>query len=131
MMPPTIMVVSTSPPSIVVTSAPSIMMTSAAAMPPTVAVTTSHLDNRVVSAGKCIRVCARHCRRRQGWSERKSAGRKSDQQKPLHEVFPLLDRVTTVAGNAAGTRLFQHYGLKADIASCPIANSRHRTLGPK
>ena len=81
MMPPTVVVASA--------SAPSVMMASATAMAPTMAVATSDLDNRVVSAGKRIGVYyAWHCQRRQGRSERKNTGCKSDQQKPRHDMFP-------------------------------------------
>ena len=72
-------------------------MASAAVMAP--AMPTSHLDNRIVGADKCVRVCARHCRCRQRWSERKSTGCKSDQHKSLHQVF-LLGARYRVIGNA-------------------------------
>src|SRR5712692_1225977 len=68
----------TSVPPVVMTSVPPIMTTSA----------TTYSDDRVVSAGKRTRVYTRHCRCWQGWSQRKGAGCKSDQQKPLHDVFP-------------------------------------------
>jgi hypothetical protein len=67
-------IVMTSTPSIVMTSAPSIVMTSATVMAPAM-----DLNDCAIIAGKCIRVGNRHCRRGQNWSERKSAGCKSDQ----------------------------------------------------
>jgi hypothetical protein len=65
----------TSVPPVVMTSVPPVMMTSA----------TTYSDDRVVSAAKRTRV-TRNCPCRQSWSQRKDC--KSDQQKPLHDVFP-------------------------------------------
>jgi hypothetical protein len=82
MMPPSIMMASA--------STPAIMVTSATVMTPTmtVAVATFHLDDGSIGASQHIRMYGWQCRRRQGRSKRKSAGRKAYQRKPLHDVCP-------------------------------------------
>jgi hypothetical protein len=63
-------------------STPSVVVASTAVMTPAMATAvavTVDLDNRVVSADQRIGVCTRHRRRGQDWSERESAGCKSDQ----------------------------------------------------
>jgi hypothetical protein len=50
----------------------------------TMTVATFDLNDCPIGAAQRIRCCGGHCRRRQSWSERKSAGSKSDQQKPFH-----------------------------------------------
>ena len=69
-------------------SAPTVVMAPAAAphvaMTMTMAMTAPHLDDRCIGAAQSIRCCGGHCRRRQGWCQRKSAGGESDQQKPFH-----------------------------------------------
>jgi len=42
------------------------------------------LDDRSLGAAESTGCRGGHCRGRQGWSKRKCAGGKSDQQKPLH-----------------------------------------------
>jgi hypothetical protein len=65
-------------PSMVMAATPSMVMTAATVMAPAMAVAV-YLEDCGVSADKCIRISPRHCRRRQNWSESKSAGCKSDQ----------------------------------------------------
>jgi len=62
------------------------MMTSTAPahMAVTMTVATFDLNDHPVGAAQRIRGCGGHCRRRQSGSECKSAGGKSDNQKPFH-----------------------------------------------
>jgi len=46
------------------------------------------LNERAVRAGNCTRVCSWHGRCRHARGKRNSACCKSDQQKPLHDVYP-------------------------------------------
>ena len=75
-------------PTMVVTTTPSVMMAAAAAMTPSMTAATSmaapDLDDGVIGDTKGVRRCDGHCRRREGWSQSKGAGGKSDQQKPFH-----------------------------------------------
>jgi hypothetical protein len=80
------------PPAVVMASIPSIVVTSATMMAPTVAmpvpVSTLHLNDCGVAAGKHIRMDPRQCRCRQSRSKCKSADSKPDQRKPLHNICP-------------------------------------------
>src|SRR5216684_3236143 len=75
MVSPTVMVPSTAP----------------AHMAVTMTVATFDLNDRHIRAAQLSWRCGGHCRRRQSWSERNSAGSKSDQQKPLHFSVSSLD----------------------------------------
>lgn len=65
---------------------PAVMMAATAVMLPVSVSMLAALDlDDICSRGaENARCCGGHSRRRQGWGQRKSAGRKSDQQKPLH-----------------------------------------------
>lgn len=80
MMPPTIVVATT--------SAPPVMMPASAAMAPSMttamSVAAPDLDYGTIRYAKRVRRCYGHCRYRLDWTYPKSAGGKSDKQKPFH-----------------------------------------------
>jgi len=80
MMPPTLVMV------VAAASAPTVMMAMTAVphMAVTVTVAAPDLDDGSISGAESGWRCDGHCRRKQGWGQRKSAGGKSDQQEPFH-----------------------------------------------
>jgi hypothetical protein len=60
------------------------MMAMTAAPHMAVTMTSLDSDDSSIGAAKSARCRSGHCRRRQGWNHCKSAGGKSDQQKPFH-----------------------------------------------
>jgi hypothetical protein len=97
MVSPTVMVSSASAPSVMMTA------TAPAHMAVTMTVATFDLNDGPIGAAQRSRGCGGHCRRRQSWSYRKSAGGKSDQQKPLHLVSPPLDSHYRDRGGSFGS----------------------------
>src|ERR1700730_8624937 len=83
MMAPTIVVAAASP--------PTVMMATTAVSHMAVTITSPDLDDSSLGTAKSARCRGGYCRRRQVWNYCKSAGGKSDQQKPFHFVFPLLN----------------------------------------
>ena len=79
------------------TSTPSVMMPASAVMAPAMTSAMSmaalDLDDGIIRIrhAERIRRGDGHRRRRQGWRERQSAGGKSDEQEPFHESVSSLD----------------------------------------
>jgi hypothetical protein len=87
MMVPTIVVAASSAPTVMV-AATAVM---APAMPVSVAMATSDLDDGGIGGAEPSRCRDRHCRRRQVGSQGERAGGKPDQQEPFHFYVPSFE----------------------------------------